>query len=147
MRAVRRADTTPELLVRQTAHRLGLRFRLHRRDLPGTPDLVFPGLRAAVFVHGCFWHRHARCSRATTPRTRVDFWTDKFESNVSRDRRKSRNLRSRGWKVLVIWECEAHRPNILAEKMRALLQMRRDKAMRSMRPERERRSRRVRSAS
>ena len=106
MRRVRGRNTAPERAVRRTAHALGYRFRLHRRDLPGTPDLIFPRLRKAVFVHGCFWHRHAGCSRTTTPRTRAAYWRDKFERNVERDRRNAAALQALGWEVLVVWECE-----------------------------------------
>ena len=106
MRRVRSKDTTPELVVRRAAHSLGYRFRLHRRDLPGTPDLTFPRLRKTIFVHGCFWHRHPGCSRTTTPATRADYWREKFEQNVARDRRNVAMLRALGWDVLVVWECE-----------------------------------------
>jgi DNA mismatch endonuclease (patch repair protein) len=85
---------------------MGFRFRLHRRDLPGTPDLVLPRLRKAIFVHGCFWHRHQGCPKATTPKTRFEFWQSKFEANVVRDARKERELREAGWDVCIIWECE-----------------------------------------
>jgi DNA mismatch endonuclease, patch repair protein len=121
MRAVRRANTTPEILVRKAAHGLGLRFRLHRRDLPGTPDLVFPRLRTLVFVHGCFWHRHAKCARATTPKTRAAFWLDKFDANVARDKRTMAKLRTLGWRVVVIWECEAAKPQRLEWKLRRIV--------------------------
>lgn len=106
MGRVRGKDTKPEHAVRRAAHSLGYRFRLHRRDLPGTPDLTFPRLRKAVFVHGCFWHRHAGCSRTTTPKTRAAYWRDKFQQNVERDRRNAAALRALGWEVLVVWECE-----------------------------------------
>lgn len=106
MRRVRAADTKPEMIVRRLAHSLGLRFRLHRRDLPGSPDLVFPKFRSVVFVHGCFWHRHPGCSRASTPKTRTEFWNAKFERNVARDARVVRQLRNAGWNVYTIWECE-----------------------------------------
>jgi len=99
-------DTTPEIRVRRTAHTLGLRFRLHRRDLPGTPDLVFPKRRVALFVHGCFWHRHAACNRASTPITRREYWEDKFRTNVTRDKRATAELEALGWRVVIVWECE-----------------------------------------
>ena len=105
MAGIKGRDTKPELVVRRIAHRLGLRFRLHRRDLPGRPDLVFPRRRLAVFVHGCFWHRHDDCRYAYTPKSRVDFWIRKFAENVARDRRNEEALRELGWRVLVIWEC------------------------------------------
>ena len=106
MSRIRGKDTVPELIVRRVAHRMGLRFRLHRRDLPGRPDLVFPRHLLAVFVHGCFWHRHGRCRYAYTPKSRIAFWTKKFADNVARDRRNEDALRDLGWRVLVIWECE-----------------------------------------
>lgn len=106
MARIRSKNSIPELAVRQVIHRLGYRFRLHRRDLPGTPDLVFPGLQKAIFVHGCFWHRHRGCARTTTPKTRKEFWSHKFRQNVKRDRVKERQLKALGWRVLVVWECE-----------------------------------------
>lgn len=106
MSKVRGRDTKPEVRVRQIAHRMGLRFRLHRKDLPGKPDLVLPRHRLAVFVHGCFWHRHAGCSRASMPSTRREFWEAKFDANVARDARQQAELTSAGWRVLVVWECE-----------------------------------------
>jgi DNA mismatch endonuclease (patch repair protein) len=99
-------DTSPEMAVRRAAHNLGYRYRLHRRDLPGTPDLVFPRLRKVILVHGCFWHRHEGCVRTTTPTIRRDFWVAKFEANVERDARVRRQLEELGWEVLVVWECE-----------------------------------------
>ncbi|MHC2435338.1 DNA mismatch endonuclease Vsr [Bradyrhizobium sp. USDA 4451] len=99
-------NSRPEIVVRQVAHRLGYRFRLHRHDLPGTPDIVFPVLKRVVFVHGCFWHRHRNCSRTTTPKTRAGFWAEKFEKNIARDARNIRLLRKEGWHVLTIWECD-----------------------------------------
>ena len=106
MAGIRRRDTAPEMAVRRIAHRMGLRFRLQRKDLPGRPDLVLPKHRLAVFVHGCFWHRHEGCRYASTPKSRVAFWTEKFESNVARDARQEAALRVLGWRVLIIWQCE-----------------------------------------
>jgi DNA mismatch endonuclease (patch repair protein) len=106
MQNVRGRDTVPELAVRRWLHARGLRFRLHRTDLPGKPDIVLPGRRVAIFVHGCFWHRHRGCKRATTPKTRRAFWSKKFQENVARDARNERALRRLGWRVLIIWECE-----------------------------------------
>ena len=106
MSRVRGKNTKPEFVVRREAHALGYRFRLHRHDLPGTPDLVFPRLRKVVFVHGCFWHRHEGCSRTTTPTTRAAYWAQKFQQNIQRDRRNVAMLEELGWKILVIWECE-----------------------------------------
>jgi DNA mismatch endonuclease (patch repair protein) len=112
MAKVRRSNTRPEVVVRRLLHRLGFRFRLHRIDLPGTPDLVLPKLRTVIFVHGCFWHRHYRCKKATTPSNNADFWRAKFKANKIRDRRKSELLRREGWKVIVIWECETKKANL-----------------------------------
>jgi DNA mismatch endonuclease (patch repair protein) len=106
MRAVKSGDTTPELVVRRLVHALGYRFRLHRRDLPGQPDLVFPRLGKAIQVHGCFWHRHACEAGESTPATRLDYWNAKFSRNVARDRSNLRRLRRLGWSVLVVWECQ-----------------------------------------
>ena len=106
MSRVRARDTSAEMRVRRAAHGLGLRYRLYRRDLPGTPDLVFPKHRVVVFVHGCFWHRHPGCKKATSPKSRVGFWQSKFDRNVARDRQTVEELESLGWKVAIIWECE-----------------------------------------
>ncbi len=121
MAGIRSRDTVPELTVRRIAHRMGLRFRLHRSDLPGRPDLVFPKFRLAVFVHGCFWHRHERCRYASTPKSRVAFWTEKFATNVDRDIRKGAALRNLGWRVFVIWECETKDKAALECKLTALI--------------------------
>ena len=102
-------DTKPELAVRRIVHRLGYRFRLHRRDLPGTPDLVFPRLRRVIFVHGCFWHLHSCQKGQTAPRVRAAFWKIKREGNAARDKRSIARLRKDGWRVLVIWECQLKR--------------------------------------
>ena len=106
MAGIRSCNTTPELAVRRIAHRMGLRFRLHRKDLPGRPDLVFPKHRLVVFVHGCFWHRHEGCRHASIPKSRKDFWMTKLAANVARDRRQEAALQALGWRVLVIWGCE-----------------------------------------
>jgi DNA mismatch endonuclease (patch repair protein) len=106
MSRVRAKDTVPELRVRKAAHMLGLRFRLHRRDLPGKPDLVFPRRHLALFVHGCFWHRHHNCPKASLPGTRQDYWTNKFDRNVARDSLVTSQLRQLGWRVVIVWECE-----------------------------------------
>ncbi|MCJ2044612.1 DNA mismatch endonuclease Vsr [Methylobacterium sp. J-078] len=106
MSRIRGKDTKPEMRVRKLVHALGFRFRLHRRDLPGTPDLTFPGRQAVIFVHGCFWHRHSGCVNCTTPKTRVAFWSEKFAKNVERDRRAVSRLQDLGWRVLTVWECE-----------------------------------------
>jgi DNA mismatch endonuclease (patch repair protein) len=106
MAKVRGKNTTPEIKVRKILHAMGLRFRLHRRDLPGSPDIVLPRHKIAIFVHGCFWHRHDSCRLATSPKTRKDFWQGKFDANLSRDRRNEAALRASGWTTATIWECE-----------------------------------------
>jgi len=114
-------DTKPEILVRRALHRLGFRFRLHRRDLPGRPDIILPKRRTAIFVHGCFWHRHPGCRRTTTPKTREAFWRSKFDANISRDRKATEALEQAGWKVLVLWECETNRPERIVERLQEFL--------------------------
>lgn len=99
-------DTRPELTVRRTAHALGLRFRLHQRALPGTPDLVFRKYGTVVFVHGCFWHRHANCRKAGFPKSNMGFWRTKFDKTVVRDEEIAAWLKRKGWRVEIIWECE-----------------------------------------
>ena len=106
MRRVRSTDTSPERAVRSLLHRLGYRFRLHRKDLPGTPDMVLPRHRVVVFVHGCFWHRHPGCARATTPSSNRAYWQRKFQRTVARDRKVRKRLNALGWKVVVVWECQ-----------------------------------------
>jgi DNA mismatch endonuclease (patch repair protein) len=106
MRAVKSGDTAPEMIVRRLVHGLGYRFRLQNRDLPGSPDLVLPRHGKAIFVHGCFWHRHACAGGQSTPASRVDYWQAKFDRNVLRDRSNLRKLRRLGWSVLVVWECQ-----------------------------------------
>ncbi len=113
MAAIRGKDTAPELAVRRILHAMGVRFRLHRKDLPGSPDIVLPRQRKVVFVHGCFWHRHEGCRYSTTPKTRQEFWVVKFESNVFRDNRNQSELKQLGWRVLVVWECELRKPEAL----------------------------------
>lgn len=124
MASVRSKDTRPERTVRQFVHRLGFRFRLHRKDLPGTPDLVFPGRRAVILVHGCFWHRHAGCKDASMPKSNVEFWHHKFEENVARDKRNIEKLRASGWRTLVIWECELQEIGNLTERIANFLEIR-----------------------
>lgn len=110
MSRIRRRDTQAELAVRSYLHRTGLRFKLNDQTLPGSPDLVLPKFRCAVFVNGCFWHRHPGCPFATTPATRTEFWQAKFAMNVARDRRVHEELLRSGWQPLVIWECDVTRP-------------------------------------
>jgi DNA mismatch endonuclease (patch repair protein) len=117
MSGIRGKNTLPELAVRSAAHRLGLRFRLHRRDLPGKPDLVFPKYWTVLFVHGCFWHRHG-CGLAATPKTRPEFWATKFDDNVKRDARNRGLLEALGWRVVEIWECETRNQGQLTGRLR-----------------------------
>ncbi|MGR3436694.1 MAG: very short patch repair endonuclease [Shimia sp.] len=105
MRANGPRDTKPEIALRRRLHRAGLRYRIAVRALPGTPDLVFPRWRCAIFVHGCYWHHHPGCRRATVPRTNTQFWVDKFAANRARDRRNVEALAAAGWRVGVVWEC------------------------------------------
>ena len=106
MRSIRSKDTSPEVALRRLIHGLGYRFRLHRKDLPGRPDMVFPGRRKVIFVHGCFWHQHADCREGRIPNSRLDYWAIKLKRNQIRDATSRALLEEQGWKVLVIWECE-----------------------------------------
>jgi len=121
MSRIRGKDTRPELSVRRNVHRLDFRFRLHRRDLPGSPDLVFPRLHKIVFVHGCFWHRHPGCRYAYTPKSNIPFWRAKFDANVARDGATQKKLRELGWQVLTLWECETEDEDILAHRLASFL--------------------------
>lgn len=114
-------NTVPELVVRRLLWSMGYRYRLHRRDLPGTPDIVFIGKRLAIFVHGCFWHRHIDCRKSSIPKTRTEFWRAKLEANVKRDLRKFQELTQLGWKCQVIWECETSDIGLLRNKVEALM--------------------------
>jgi DNA mismatch endonuclease (patch repair protein) len=109
MKGIRAKDTQPEMIVRKYLHAHGFRYRLHARNLPGSPDLVLPKYRVAIFVHGCFWHRHAGCKYATTPANNAERWKLKFDDNVERDARKENMLREADWRVMVVWECELRR--------------------------------------
>jgi DNA mismatch endonuclease (patch repair protein) len=117
MAAVRSKNTKPEMAVRRLVHGLGYRYRLHAKELPGHPDLAFPSRKKIVFVHGCFWHRHPRCRYATSPKTRVAFWNEKFEKNVARDRRDRRALKKAGWAVMIVWQCELKNLERLARRI------------------------------
>jgi DNA mismatch endonuclease, patch repair protein len=121
MAGIRGKDTKPELAVRRLVHALGYRFRLHRRDLPGSPDLVLPRLRKIIFVHGCFWHRHSGCRFAYTPKANAEFWLNKLTSNVSRDEAAQTALVAQGWDVMVVWECEVGDALVLARRLHAFL--------------------------
>lgn len=110
------SNTLPELRVRSMLHRLGYRFRLHRKDLPGKPDIVLPGRGVAILVHGCFWHGHS-CKTEKMPKSRTDYWGPKIETNRERDRRKESELRALGWTVITVWECELKSPDELERKL------------------------------
>lgn len=114
MSRIKGKNTQPEMVVRRLIHAMGYRFRLHRYDLPGSPDVVFPGRKKAIFVHGCFWHRHAGCKYAYVPKSNVDFWTKKFDANVRRDNSTVAALESLNWDVLIVWECQTHDPQHLS---------------------------------
>lgn len=113
MSRIKGKDTKPEIAIRSILHRMGYRFRLHRRELPGNPDIVLPKHHTVVLVHGCFWHRHRGCKYTYTPKSRVDFWQKKFTENMERDKRNRKALRQEGWKVVVVWECELRDPDKL----------------------------------
>lgn len=121
MRRIRKTDTKPELVVRRAVHRLGYRFRLHQRDLPGTPDLVFPRLRKVIFVHGCFWHQHDCRLGSKQPSANPDYWLPKLARNVERDRLARQRLADEGWDVLVVWECQTRKPESLAPVLSSFL--------------------------
>lgn len=106
MGRIRSANTKPEKIVRSLLHRMGFRFRLHRKDLPGKPDIVLPRYHSVIFVHGCFWHRHDGCKECTTPKTNVEFWLKKFQMNIERDARVKDELEGAGWHVVTVWSCE-----------------------------------------
>ena len=106
MSKVKSKNTKPELQVRSWLHKRGFRFRLHRKDLPGIPDIILPKYKIAIFVHGCFWHQHPGCKKATIPRTNHKFWKQKLERNVERDNEHDDQLKRQGWKVITLWECD-----------------------------------------
>lgn len=124
MAAIRSKGMRPEIIVRSLVHRLGYRFRLHSKDLPGKPDLVFSSRRAVIFVHGCFWHQHAsqRCKIARVPKSNLGYWRPKFRRNVERDENNRKKLRSLGWRVLVLWECSIPNQERLAARIRRFLE-------------------------
>lgn len=121
MSRIRSKNTKPERKVRSLLHHMGYRFRLHRTDLPGKPDIVLPKHKTAIFVHGCFWHRHDGCSRCTTPGTNKDYWVNKFERNIKNDYKAQVTLKKLGWEVLIIWECEVKNCQTLSQKLHAHL--------------------------
>jgi len=117
MSRIKGKDTGPEVRVRSLLHRMGYRFRIHKKDLPGKPDIVLPKYRTAIFVHGCFWHRHEGCRKAYNPKSRRDFWEEKFRQNKSRDIKNMNLLREQDWNVIVIWECEINDESRLSERL------------------------------
>ena len=121
MGRIRGKNTEPELIVRSLLHRLGFRFRLHRRDLIGIPDVVLPKYKAVIFVHGCFWHRHSKCRLAYTPKSNQRFWHQKFKSNTARDLRVRTELKRLGWRIMVVWECEVADLPSLGSKIKRFL--------------------------
>ncbi|MEC6408642.1 very short patch repair endonuclease [Achromobacter xylosoxidans] len=122
MSGIKGKNSQPEMLVRKMLFELGYRFRLHRRDLPGTPDIAMPGRKIAIFVHGCFWHMHPGCKYAKTPSTRAEFWTAKLRGNVERDQRAVSKLAEMGWRVLNVWECAMRDPEAATVLPKALQQ-------------------------
>ena len=121
MARVKAKNTKPEMKVRRLAHGLGYRFRLHRKDLPGSPDLVFPGRRKVIFVHGCFWHGHDCARGSRKPKTRAEYWAAKIQRNQARDAAAIEGLQRQGWAVLTLWECELKDAEVVAERLEAFL--------------------------
>jgi DNA mismatch endonuclease (patch repair protein) len=121
MRRIRSQNTKPELVLRSLLHQLGYRFRLHRKDLPGKPDIVFPGRRKVIFVHGCFWHQHSGCREGRPPGTHQDYWGPKLARNVERGVRAILQLEEVGWAAIVVWECEISSQELLLNRLRAFL--------------------------
>jgi DNA mismatch endonuclease, patch repair protein len=122
MRSIKSKDSKPEMAVRSITHGMGYRYRLHQADLPGKPDLVFRGRGKVIFVHGCFWHGHAACKGGHVPKSNQSYWTEKIQRNRSRDTRALRKLRSAGWSVMVVWECETRELSKLAKRIRRFLE-------------------------
>jgi DNA mismatch endonuclease (patch repair protein) len=140
MSQIRGKHTRPERVVRSLLHRLGYRFRLHVQKLPGKPDIVLAKSRSVVFVHGCFWHRHSGCRFAYTPKSRIEFWTQKFDRNVARHNIVEQELRKLGWRILVVWECEISNVGRLESRLKRWLDRVKDRPKRR-RPTARRRSR------
>ena len=122
MSRVKSKDTKPEMIVRRLIHSMGFRFRLHRKDLPGTPDLVFPRLKKIIFVHGCFWHGHNCRAGRNTPQTNLAYWSPKLERNRERDKENEEQLLKKGWNYLIIWECEIKNPLALLQQIQTFLE-------------------------
>jgi len=121
MSRIKSSNTKPEIIVRSLLHNMGYRFRLHRKDLPGKPDIVLPRYKSVIFVHGCFWHRHKGCKNAASPKTKKTFWREKFRANVERDRKVQKEMKSMGWKIQIIWECELSDPEEVRKSLKSHL--------------------------
>lgn len=121
MSRIRSRNTKPEVAVRSLLHRMGFRFRIHAKKLPGCPDILLTKYRSVIFVHGCFWHRHQGCRFAYQPRSRKAFWARKFKENVERDRKNCAALSQLGWHVIIVWECELRNIDALAERLESEL--------------------------
>ena len=121
MSAIKSKNTKPEITVRKLLHSMGYRFRLHKKDLPGSPDIVLPKYKTVIFVHGCFWHRHQNCKYASNPKTRREFWEKKFKENIERDKKTQEKLKNLGWKTNIVWECEIKKQDKLIKKIEDFL--------------------------
>ncbi|MCK5708099.1 MAG: DNA mismatch endonuclease Vsr [Candidatus Aureabacteria bacterium] len=117
MSRIRSTNTKPEMIVRKVAHSLGFRYSLHRKDLPGKPDLVLKKHKTVIFVHGCFWHQHKNCKRANVPKSNFEYWEAKLNRNIERDKKNKRELKKLGWKIIIIWECETKNTEKLIKKI------------------------------
>ena len=123
MSAIKSKNTKPEVEVRKLLHSMGFRFRLHKKDLPGSPDIVLPKYKTVIFVHGCFWHRHQNCKYASNPKTRREFWEKKFKENIERDKKNQEKLKNLGWKTKIVWECEIKKQDKLIKKLEDFLNL------------------------
>ena len=121
MSKIRSKNTKPEIAVRSKLHKAGYRFRLHVKGLPGKPDIVLPKYNTIIFINGCFWHRHKNCQYSYTPKSRVGFWKDKFEKNVLRDKKVIKQLKKKGWKVKIVWECQTKNEDTLVQTVHSFL--------------------------
>ena len=121
MSLIRSTDTKPEIIVRKLLHSLGYRFRLHKKDLPGKPDIVLTKYKSVIFVHGCFWHQHKNCNRSNLPKSNILYWKDKLTGNIKRDKKHRKELQKLGFKIIVVWECETENPDRLLCKLKSKL--------------------------
>lgn len=129
MSRVKSKNTTPERVVRSSLHKMGYRFRLHRKDLPGCPDIVLPKYKTVILVHGCFWHQHKGCQKAKRPKTRTKFWNQKLDKNIERDSIVEKELIERDWKIVIIWECETKNKKTMEEKIKSILKTKNTKVL------------------